>query len=157
MLWLIALSLVSLAVAASCYWQLRQMRRHMAATLASSDGTSLEKTLENHHRRVAEIDEGLGKLLSSHTHLAETLELASQKVSIVRFNPFGDTGGDQSFALAVLDGHDSGYILTSMHGRSGTRVYVKPVDYGSSKHQLSKEEERALKQASQRTLAKEET
>lgn len=156
MVWLIGLTLLSLAAASACFWQLRQMRRHLAATLASSDGTSLEKTLENHHKGVRSIDSGLAELTASHQRLSQTLELASQKVSIVRFNPFGDTGGDQSFALAVLDGHDSGYILTSMHGRTGTRVYVKPIDFGKSKHQLSAEEERALKQASQRTLAKEE-
>lgn len=82
--------------------------------------------------------------------LAGKISLAPQKVSIVRFNPFGDTGGDQSFALAVLDEHDSGYVLSSIHGRGGTRVYVKPIDLGKSKYQLSEEESRAIKQAKQR-------
>jgi len=68
----------------------------------------------------------------------------------VRFNPFGDTGGDQSFSLAVLDAHDSGYVLSSIHGRQGTRVYVKPIDFGKSKYQLSTEEDQALSQAVKR-------
>jgi hypothetical protein len=85
--------------------------------------------------------------------LSVSNSLASQKISIVRFNPFGDTGGDQSFSLAVLDAHDSGYVLTSIHGRQGTRVYVKPVDFGKSKYTLSSEEQQALSQAIKRVPA----
>lgn len=150
--------LASLAVIAAviCLWQVQQMKRRLALSLASSDGTSLEKTLQSQHKQVATASRELEELRRSQAKTAETLELASRKVSIVRFNPFGDTGGDQSFALAVLDGHDSGYVLTSIHGRGGTRVYVKPIDFGKSKYKLSAEEERALKQAGQRTLTGED-
>lgn len=148
----IVLASLALVAAAVCLWQLQQMKRRLALSLAASDGTSLEKTLQSQHQQVAAVASDLEKLQQAQAKTAETLELASRKVSIVRFNPFGDTGGDQSFALAVLDGHDSGYVLTSIHGRSGTRVYVKPIDFGKSKYKLSAEEERALKQAGQRTL-----
>lgn len=71
-----------------------------------------------------------------------------QKVGILRFNPFADTGGDQSFVLAVLDGTDSGMVLTSLHSRGITRWYAKNVKNGKGiDHQLSEEEEKAIKQA----------
>lgn len=71
-----------------------------------------------------------------------------QKVGIVRFNPFADTGGDQSFVLAILDGTDSGMVLTSLHSRANTRWYAKNVEKGKGvDHQLSQEEEKAVKHA----------
>ncbi|MDP3724210.1 MAG: DUF4446 family protein [bacterium] len=72
-----------------------------------------------------------------------------QHVGFVRFNPFvGETGGDQSFALSVLDGEKTGIIMSSLHSRTGTRFYAKPVVGGhGSLHPLSKEEERAVKES----------
>lgn len=70
-----------------------------------------------------------------------------QKVGVVRFNPFGDTGGNQSAAVALLDGGDSGIVILVLHGREGTRVYVKTVKNGRSAYDLSREEMEALEQA----------
>lgn len=71
-----------------------------------------------------------------------------QKVRILRFNPYDDTGGDQSFAVCLLDEKGSGVVITSLHARSGTRVFGKEISLGkSSKHQLSKEEELVVKKA----------
>ncbi|HEY2003836.1 MAG TPA: DUF4446 family protein [Candidatus Saccharimonadia bacterium] len=126
------------------------LKRRFNDVLGGTETGSLEHTLTAHMNRVSEVDHRLGELESEYKRLAVTNSLASQKISIVRFNPFGDTGGDQSFSLAVLDAHDSGYVLTSIHGRQGTRVYVKPVDYGKSKYTLSAEEQQALSQAAKR-------
>lgn len=69
-----------------------------------------------------------------------------QKIGMVRFNPFADTGGDQSFALALLDGVDSGVVVTSLYSRSGVRWYIKTIQRGKGvEHELSKEEKEALK------------
>lgn len=69
-----------------------------------------------------------------------------QKVGILRFNPFADTGGDQSFILAILDGNDSGIILTSLHSRGSTRWYAKNVRSGKGvDHELSEDELKAIK------------
>jgi hypothetical protein len=68
-----------------------------------------------------------------------------QKVGMVRFNPFNETGGNMSFVLALLDGWDCGVVVTSLHGRGGTRVYAKPVIKGKGSIELSSEEERAIK------------
>lgn len=71
-----------------------------------------------------------------------------QRVELMRFNPYDDTGGDQSFTVALLDDQGSGFVLTSLHARSGTRIFAKPVKEGrSSKYQLSKEEELVIKKA----------
>lgn len=71
-----------------------------------------------------------------------------QKVGLLRFNPFKDTGGDQSFILALVDAHNTGVIISSLHTRTGTRWYAKHVVNGKgSEYELSKEEEEALKSA----------
>ena len=71
-----------------------------------------------------------------------------QKAGLVRYNPFSDTGGDQSFVLAILDGKDDGMVITSLHSRDQTRVFAKPVDKGKeSGYEFSKEEIEAIVRA----------
>lgn len=71
-----------------------------------------------------------------------------QKIGLIRFNPFKDTGGDQSFILSLVDGKDTGVIISGLYARSGTRWYAKRVVNGKSvEHDLSDEEKRALKEA----------
>lgn len=71
-----------------------------------------------------------------------------QKVGLLRFNPFKDTGGDQSFILALVDAHNTGVIISSLHTRTGTRWYAKHVVNGKgTEHELTHEEENALKSA----------
>jgi hypothetical protein len=72
-----------------------------------------------------------------------------QKIGLLRFNPFKDTGGDQSFILSLLDAKDTGVVITALYSRSGTRWYAKKVIEGKgAEHELSDDEKRALKLAS---------
>jgi len=67
------------------------------------------------------------------------------KINILRFNPFEDVGGDQSFILTLLDENNNGAILTSLHNRDITRVYAKPIKNGEGNNiTLSKEEKLAI-------------
>lgn len=71
-----------------------------------------------------------------------------QKVALKRYNPYHDTGGDQSFSVALLDGRDNGMVITSLHSRAGTRVFAKPVKSGKEgQFQLSQEEREVVNQA----------
>ncbi len=71
-----------------------------------------------------------------------------QRIGIVRFNPFADTGGAQSFSIALLNGRNSGIMLTSLYARSGNRWYIKDIIAGKGKDvALSKEEEAAIDKA----------
>lgn len=101
----------------------------------------LASTREN-AKSLEKLDKNLGKVATdAKGHL--------QKVSLLRFNPFGDVGGDQSFVATFLDGENSGIVISSLHSRAGTRVYAKPIDKGQAKAgvKLSNEEERSLKAA----------
>ncbi|HUV72606.1 MAG TPA: DUF4446 family protein [Clostridia bacterium] len=71
-----------------------------------------------------------------------------QKVGLIRYNPFSETGGNQSFVLALLDGNNSGFVITSLHSRESTRVFAKPVSRGKEKgFEFSKEEVQAIAEA----------
>lgn len=70
-----------------------------------------------------------------------------QKVGMVRFNAFPDTGSDLSFAVALLDGEDNGVVLSSLYGRSESRIYAKPIQGGTSTYKLSDEEKEAIQKA----------
>lgn len=73
-----------------------------------------------------------------------------QRIGIIRFNPFSDTGGSQSFSLALLDGKNNGLIITSLYARTGNRWYIKYVKNGQGKDlELSKEEKQAIQNAIQ--------
>lgn len=101
----------------------------------------LVKSLEAESKRVNE----LTKLIRE----AQTNNLYNiQKVGLVRFNPFAETGGDQSFCLALLDGEDNGLVISSLHSRETTRIYAKPVKKGKSAgYDLSAEEKQAVLKA----------
>jgi len=71
-----------------------------------------------------------------------------EKIELIRFNPFDDIGGDQSFILVLLDKNNSGVLLTSLHHRSFTRIYAKPIKDGQGDNiTLSKEEKSAILKA----------
>jgi hypothetical protein len=109
------------------------------------DSASIKQLLDSHLGKVIEI----GTEMEGLKNMYETLEVRSrsslQHVGIVRFNPFEDTGSDQSFAIALLDDRRDGIVLSSLHGRGQTRVFAKPVEGGESTHQLSGEEAQAIR------------
>lgn len=71
-----------------------------------------------------------------------------QKIGLLRFNPFKDTGGDQSFILALLNSHETGIVISGLYSRSGTRWYAKRiVDGKGAEYELSEEEKKAVSQA----------
>lgn len=70
-----------------------------------------------------------------------------QKVGLVRFNPFSELGGDHSFCLAILDDRDTGVVITGLHTRDRTRIYMKDIKNGKSSFDLSAEEKKAVANA----------
>lgn len=88
--------------------------------------------------------ESIKKIEKELSNLDEKGQLHIQKVGLVRFNPFSEMGGDHSFSLAILDGKDSGFILTGLHTRERTRVYTKEIKRGKSAIELASEERKAL-------------
>jgi hypothetical protein len=112
-----------------------------------ASGGSLGDLLLRHGTRVEAVDARLGELDARYSRLETRSRGSLQHVGLVRFNPFTDTGSDQSFAIALLDDERNGIVLSSLHGRAGTRVFAKPIQGGQAAHALSDEEEQALAMA----------
>ena len=111
------------------------------------DGGDLEGVLGAHLERVHRLGREVERLCARTGDLEGRVPRAFQRVGLVRFNPFEDTGGNQSFALALLDAEGNGWVLSSLHARTGTRVYAKAIRDGRSEAALSEEETAAIKQA----------
>jgi len=119
----------------------RRLDGRLATLTRSGDGGSLEAVLVE--RVARELDE----VVARQAVLEGAQRRAFQRVGLVRFNPFEETGGNQSFALALLDAAGDGWVLSSLHARAGTRVYAKAIKAGRSDAALSDEETAALGQA----------
>lgn len=104
----------------------------------------LEELLKKYGNEVKRTDELIKELRS----LKQEELYHIQKIGLVRFNPFSETGGNQSFSLAALDSNDSGFVVSTLHSRETTRVYAKPVKKGKADgYELSNEEKQAIKNA----------
>lgn len=79
--------------------------------------------------------------------LKEHSQRSIQKIGIVRFNPFSEIGGDQSFSVALLDEKNNGMVITSLYNQEGSRIYTKPIKSGDSSYSLSQEEKEAISKA----------
>lgn len=104
----------------------------------------LEGMLKETLNKISGIDKQYEEVKFFEEKLLEKLPPCIQKVGLVRFNAFTDIGGDQSFALALLDGKNKGIVISSLYGRNEARVYAKPVESGKSAYPLSEEEQKAL-------------
>jgi DNA-binding GntR family transcriptional regulator len=110
-------------------------------------GRSLESILDAHLDKVYAVAAELDELAARSAVLEANGRRAFQRIGLVRFNPFQDTGGNQSFALALVDAHGDGFIVSSLHARTGTRIYAKALTGGQADAALSAEENEALRRA----------
>lgn len=126
----------------------RMITHYNRLTMGASEYTLKEvldkmiSTTQGNKKQIAELTDAFAKLRDEERrHL--------QRIGIVHFNPFSDTGGSQSFSMALLDQEDNGLIMTSLFARTGNRWYIKHVKKGKGiRVELSKEEDTAIKNAS---------
>jgi hypothetical protein len=125
----------------------RMITHYNRLTMGASEYTLKEvldkiiSTTQGNKKHIIELTDAFAKLQDEERrHL--------QRIGVVHFNPFSDTGGSQSFSMALLDREDNGLIMTSLFARTGNRWYIKHVKKGKGIHvELSKEEETAIKNA----------
>jgi hypothetical protein len=106
---------------------------------------SLHDRLVGSAEQAVKAGERMREIEAMHAVIEERSRRSLQHIGLVRFNPFEDTGSDQSFAIALLDDQRDGVVLSSLHGRANTRLFAKPVADGSSPHNLSDEETQAIR------------
>lgn len=111
------------------------------------NGKNIEEDLENYMYRVERVEKQNAEITTYIKNLDEDLTKCIQKVGIVRYNAFKDTGSDLSFALALLDENNDGVVLNGIYSREMSNIYAKPVVNGKSSYTVSEEEQQAIDKA----------
>ncbi|MCX8053081.1 MAG: DUF4446 family protein [Armatimonadetes bacterium] len=96
---------------------------------------------------ISRIESRLDEINARQLEQAEAIKGCLQKVGLVRFDAFDDVGGEQSFALVLLDAKGNGIAMSSLYGRQDSRLYAKGIQGGESERTLSDEEQAALAKA----------
>jgi hypothetical protein len=124
-----------------------RLRGRLRRVLPGGESTSLDQALESQLERIDSLSQRIDALNKLHHELEAITQRAVQKVGVIRYNPFADAGGDQSFAIALLDSEGTGVVISSLHSRTETRIFAKPVQRARSTYPLSDEEQQAIKKA----------
>ena len=111
------------------------------------NGKNIEEDLNKFINEVSRIEEQNAEIISFCKGLDEDISKCIQKVGIVRYSAFKDTGSDLSFAAALLDEKNNGVVFNGIYSREMSNIYAKPVENGNSKYTLSEEELEAIKKA----------
>lgn len=131
------------------FLKIRKFNEKNKLLFSGKTGENLEDIILSQTKEIKELDGEIQELFEISNKIHDLAFRGVHNVGLIRFNPFKDIGGDQSFAVALLDGKKSGVVISSLHTREGTRMYVKPVAQGNSeKYPLTEEEKQAIKIAS---------
>ncbi len=143
-LFALILSLICLFLIGFLFWQNLAFNRVRKAFFAGRNGRDLENVLMELTQKLQLLEDEKTVLEASLASLKTSSTFAIQQIGVHRFNPFADGGGNFSFTLALLDGHNTGVVITSMHGREQNRIYAKQLAHGKAETQLTEEEEHAI-------------
>ncbi len=145
-LFLIAIALLLIWIL-FLHFNLWQVKKKLKVFFAGKKASDLEGVLFEEIKRLKKSEAEIKKLIKYSQALEKMASQSIQRIGVIRFNPFKETGGDQSFAIALLDSKENGLVISSLYSREGTRIYSKPIEAGQSRYPLSKEEIEALKKA----------
>jgi len=115
--------------------------------MRGKDGMSLERAFSQKFMEVDRLEELSKNQVIEINHIKEILSRTPNKIGIVKYDAFPDVGGKLSFALAMLDEENSGYVLNAIHSREGCYTYIKEIVKGESYIVLGQEEKDALRAA----------
>jgi Protein of unknown function (DUF4446) len=140
-----SLVLSTIALVLALRRTVRERRERVRSPMGSDE--RIEVLVEAHGRTIGRLEKAMRQLATGEKRLAERMQLVVQHVGVVRFDAFEDMGGRLSFSAALLDDRGDGVVITSINGRQDTRCYAKQVRAGISIHNLSEEEEQAIREA----------
>lgn len=144
---LLSLEIVTLLLLLLMSIRSRRQGQRIANLLKTKHGASLEDMIADFLDESAKAAQERADLLQQVAGLRRDFGTAVQRIGFVRYNAFPGVGGEMSFSIALLDGGQNGFVLTSIFGREEARVYAKEIKRGQSLIALSEEEQAALRQA----------
>lgn len=140
----LVLLIISISITISTLCKLKKLNSRYESFMGGKDGRTLEELIKS---RLDEIEDIKLKEFKNGKDIAEILEKLEKticKVGLVKYDAFNEMGGKLSFALVLLNEHNTGFSMNSMHGPEGSYVYVKEIINGQSYIALGDEEQKAL-------------
>ena len=128
---------------------IKTKRNYISFMKKIGNGSNLDEMLKKYLADVKEIKKDNSEIKAYYTKLDSDLASCIQKIGLVRYNAFRNVGSDLSFAIALLDGNDTGVVLNGLYGSDSSNIYAKPIKQGKSTYQLSEEEKNAIEIAEQ--------
>ncbi len=120
---------------------------HWAGLLRGASGENLETLLYEHLREKMRLEDEILQLQGEMKVVQAKVQTAKRHFGLVRYDAFDDVGGQQSFALAMIDDDGNGVVITGIVGRMDERVYSKPIVNYRTDRALAREEQKALQEA----------
>jgi hypothetical protein len=142
-----SIMLILMIITMSLMIRLSKMKRKYRKMMCGVDVQNLEELVVRCVGDVQLNDKKVEDLSMQYQRLTAICSASIQKIGIVRFNAFKDTGSDLSFAIALLNGKDNGAVISSIYGRTESRIYAKPIIAGQSSYYLTTEEKSAINYA----------
>jgi len=142
----IAILLLGLAVVVLIIW-LILLERRIGRLMGGSDAKSLEDTINKNQTQLEQLFIFRQQMQLELSELDKRIRKKIHGVKTLRFNPFQGTGsgGNQSFATALLDEDGSGVVISSLYSREKMSVFAKPIKERVSEFELTEEEQEVLR------------
>ena len=144
---LLVLVVIMYLIIINLFYNLNYMKKRYKKMLTGVDGANLERMMIGCIDSTKSVADENAKLWEENKAIKELLSQAMTKVAIVRFRAFEDMGSDLSYAVAMLDSHNNGVVMSSIFAREDSRSYAKPIVNGQSTYAMTAEEQEALQQA----------
>ena len=144
----IVITVITLTLSILFFFRQRSIERKLELFFQGKDAKTLETILTEQLRETKSLDGDIQSLFDAVEQLRKLGQKSLHKHAVLRFNPFKEVGSNQSFSVALLDGNDSGVLISSLHTREGTRVYAKPVERGQDNgFPFTEEEKKVIRSA----------
>ena len=149
----ILLIIVLLAVVVIVGWlvyltiQLRKYLNKKREFIENAQEKGIDEFLIKQLERIEMVEGEMKQAKAAISKLDEATKESISRVGVLRYNPFEDSGGDQSFSIAMLNDKLDGLVMSSLYGRAGARVFAKALKDGKSDHPLTEEEKTAIEKA----------
>lgn len=140
-------AVLALALATVSMLQLRRTRKDLLLARGAGETGSIVESVASQIRHTKALQADVEKVQQQLAIAQRDVAAALRHVSVVRFDAFGDMGGRLSFTAALLDDNGDGLLLTSIHGHTESRMYLKTVVDRKVDGRVSAEEEEAIAHA----------
>lgn len=144
---LLAVIIIMIILMINIMRKVKRMDKRYRKVLRGNKNQNLEEMITGYMNKIDDVEKVSIIQKENYDYILQNIERCIQKVAIVRYKAFDDVGSDLSFSIALLDGKNSGIILTGIYGRNESTTYAKPIDKGISRYDLSEEEMQVLQDA----------